>query len=182
MPCHLQTSKGAHLRLLEETDAHELHGLIEANRPYLARWLPWAAGQTFDDTLGFIRRTRAQLTENNGFQAAVVLGESIIGVIGYHGVDWVNRSTRVGYWLDEAQQGNGTMSAAVRLLVDHALSAWDLNRVEIRAAVENRRSRAIPERLGFRQEGTLRRAELIGGRYLDSVIYGMLKAEWHQGG
>lgn len=182
MPCRLQTSKDADLRVLKEADAHELHGLIEANRPYLARSLPWAAGQTFDDTLGFVRRTRVQLTENDGFQAAVVLGESIGGVIGYHGVDWVNRSTRIGYWLDEAQQGNGTMTAAVRLLIDHALTAWDLNRVEIRAAVENRRSRAIPERLGFRQEGTLRQAELIGGRYLDSVIYGMLKAEWHGGG
>jgi len=182
MPCRLQTSKDAYLRLLKEADAQELHSLIEANRPYLARWLPWAEGQTFDDTLGFIRRTRAQLTENDGFQAAVILGESIIGVIGYHSVDWGNRSTRVGYWLDEAQQGNGTMTAAVHLLIDHALSAWDLNRVEIRAAVENRRSRAIPERLGFRQEGTLRRAELIGERYLDSVLYGMLKAEWHEGG
>jgi ribosomal-protein-serine acetyltransferase len=43
------------------------------------------------------------------------------------------------------------MTAAVRLLVDHALTVWQLNRVEIRAAVENRRSRAIPKRLGFRQ-------------------------------
>ncbi|HEY2333416.1 MAG TPA: GNAT family protein [Solirubrobacterales bacterium] len=48
-------------------------------------------------------------------------------------------------------QGSGTMTAAVRLLVDHALTVWQLNRVEIRAAVENRRSRAIPKRLGFRQ-------------------------------
>ena len=74
------------------------------------------------------------------------------------------------------------MTVAVRLLVDHALSTWDLNRVEIRAAVENHRSRAIPKRLGFRHEGTLRQAELIRGRYLDSVIYVMLKAAWHDGG
>jgi ribosomal-protein-serine acetyltransferase len=67
----------------------------------------------------------------------------------------------------------------VRLLVGHALSVWQLNRVEVRAAVENRRSRAIPERLGFRQEGTLRQAELVDGRYLDSVMYSMLAADWH---
>ena len=39
-------------------------------------------------------------------------------MIGYVGVDWANRSTRIGYWLDEGQQGQGTMTAAVRLLVD----------------------------------------------------------------
>lgn len=174
----MQIAEDVYLRLLDETDARELHGLIEANRTYLARWLPWAASQAFDDTLGFIHRTRSQLTDNDGFQVAVVLGEDIIGVIGYHTVDWGNRSTRIGYWLDEGHQGRGTMTAAVRLLIDHAFSIWRLNRVEIRVAAENRRSRAIPERLGFRQEGTLRQAELIDGRYLDCIVYSMLAADW----
>lgn len=48
------------------------------------------------------------------------------------------------------------------------------------AAVENRRSRAIPERLGFHQEGTLREAEVVDGRTLDSVMSSMLKADWRE--
>jgi ribosomal-protein-serine acetyltransferase len=164
--------------LLEEEDAAELHGLIDANRAYLGRWLPWAAGQTQEDTLGFIRGTRAQLDANDGFQTAIVLGENLAGVIGYVDVDWGNRSTRIGYWLDEERQGGGIMTAAARLLVDHALTVWELNRVEILVAVENRRSRAIPERLGFQEEGTLRQYQLVGGRYLDCVSYSMLAADW----
>jgi ribosomal-protein-serine acetyltransferase len=109
---------------------------------------------------------------------AIVIGGRIAGVVGYPDVDWPNRATRIGYWLDVGRQGKGTMTAAVRLLVDHALSVWRLNRVEIRAAAENRRSRAIPERLGFREEGTLPQAELVDGRYLDSVIHSMLGADW----
>jgi ribosomal-protein-serine acetyltransferase len=171
--CALRIADDAHLRPLDETDARELHELVEANRAYLARWLPWAASQTLGDTRDFIRRTRSQLTDNDGFQAALVLEGRIAGVAGYHAVDWGNRATSIGYWLDEGRQGRGLMTAAVRRLVDHALSAWGLMRVEIRAATENRRSRAIPERLGFRQEGILRRAELVGGRYLDSVVYSM---------
>ncbi len=177
----LEIADNCYLRLFDEADAQELHGLIESNRAYLARWLPWARNQDFDDTLGFIRRTRSQLSDNDGFQLAVIVAEGIVGVIGYLGVDWVNRSTRIGYWLDEGHQGEGTMTAAVRFLVDHALSVWDLNRVEIRVAVENRRSHAIPERLGFHREGTLRQAELIDGRYLDSVVYSMLEADWPVG-
>jgi ribosomal-protein-serine acetyltransferase len=162
------------LRLLEETDARELHALIEANRAYLVPWLPWAAGQTFEDTLDFIRLTRSQAEGNGGFQAAITTDEGIVGVIGYVTVDWANRSTRIGYWLDEGRQGKGTMTAAVQLLVDHALRTWQLNRVEIVVATENRRSRAIPERLGFREEGTLRQYQLVDGRYLDCVSYSML--------
>jgi hypothetical protein len=51
-------------------------------------------------------------------------------------------------------------------------------RVEIRAAPENARSRAIPERLGFTQEGTLRQVERVGDRYLDNVVYAMLAEDW----
>ncbi len=69
------------------------------------------------------------------------------------------------------------MTAAVRLLVDHALTVWQLNRVEIHAVTGNRRSRAIPERLGFREEGTLRQAQLVNGRYLDCVVYSALAAD-----
>jgi ribosomal-protein-serine acetyltransferase len=180
MRCRLPIQGDAYLRLLEEADADELHRLIEVNRTYLARWLPWAAGQTFEDTLDFIGAAQSQLSGNDGFQAAIVTGKGIVGVVGYHAVDWPNRSTRIGYWLDEAHQGRGTMTAAVRVLVDHALTVWRLDRVEIGAAVENRRSRAIPERLGFREEGVSRRAELVGGRYLDSVVYSMLAADWPQ--
>lgn len=167
------------LRLLTEDDAGELHALIEANRARLAKWLPWAAAQAHEDTIDFIRRTRRQLTENDGFQTAVVCEGVIGGVVGYVGVDWQKRSTNIGYWLGEEHQGRGTMTLAVRALVDHALSEWRLNRVEIRAAEENRPSRAIPERLGFRRDGTLRKAELVEGRYLDSVVYSMLAAEWY---
>lgn len=174
----LAVADDTYLRPLEVADAEELYRLIDANRAQLARWLPWAGSQSLDDTLEFIRRTRLQLSENDGFQAAVVVGERIAGVVGYPGVDWPNRATRIGYWLDEGHQGRGTMTAAVRLLVDHALSAWQLNRVEIRAAAGNSRSRAIPERLGFRQEGMLREAELVGGRCLDSVVYAILASEW----
>jgi ribosomal-protein-serine acetyltransferase len=168
------------LRLLEEADADALHDLIEANRAYLAPWLPWAAGQTSDDTLDFIRGTRLQVGENDGFQAAIVLDGGIVGMVGYPGVDWANRSTRIGYWLDEGQQGKGTMTAVVRILVDHALTVWRLNRVEIHVATENRRSRAIPERLGFREEGTLRQSQLVNGHYLDYVVYSALAADDRQ--
>lgn len=168
---------GCWLRLLEERDAHELYAVIEANRDHLARWMPWAAGQTLQDTLTFIRRTRKQLASNDGFQTAVIEGGRIVGVIGFHGVSWQNRSTGVGYWLAASAQGRGTMTHAVRTLVGHAFGTWRLHRVEIRAAVENTRSRAIPERLGFTQEGVARGAERIGGRYLDLAVYAVLAGD-----
>lgn len=70
------------------------------------------------------------------------------------------------------------MTRAVRAVVEHAVSVCKLNRIEIRAAADNERSRAIAERLGFREEGTLRQAERVGETYLDIVVYSMLGSEW----
>jgi ribosomal-protein-serine acetyltransferase len=66
-------------------------------------------------------------------------------------------------------------------LLEHAFRAWKLNRVEIRAGARNTRSRAIPERLGFVEEGVLRQAERVGDRCVDHAVYSMLAAEWLTG-
>ena len=167
------------LRLLDESDAEDLYAAVDANRDHLARWLPWASGQTLEGTLAFIRSTRRQLASNDGFQAAIVEDGRIIGMVGFHGVSWDHRSATIGYWLAEAAQGRGIMTRAVRALANYAFTVWELNRVEIRAAVDNERSRSIPERLGFRQEGVLRKAELVGDRYVDHAVYATLASEWH---
>lgn len=166
------------LRLLEESDAGELHAVVEANREYLARWMPWAAGQTLEDTELFVRDTRKQLTDNNGFQTAIIDHERIVGMIGFHGLSWQHRSTSIGYWLAEPAQGSGTMTRSVEALVDHAFGTWKLHRIEIRARVENTRSRAVAERVGFKQEGVLRDGERVGDRYVDRAVYAVLEHEW----
>jgi ribosomal-protein-serine acetyltransferase len=166
------------LRVLEEADAQELYAVIDVNRDRLARWMPWAAGQTLEDTLAFIQRTREQMASNDGFQTAIVEDGGIVGVVGFHTVSWQHRSTSIGYWLAESAQSRGTMTRAVQALVDHAFGTWRLHRVEIRAAVENTPSRAIPQRLGFTQEGVAHEAEKLGDRYVDQVVYAILAGDW----
>lgn len=177
---HHALAGGYALRLLEEDDADELFALIDANREHLGPWMPWVQSDRAPaDVLQFIRATRRQIADNDGLQTAIVdPGGRIVGVIGVHNIDWLNRKTSIGYWLAAGEQGRGTMTAAVRAYVEHAFTTWKLNRVMIQAAVENTRSRAIPERLGFREEGVMREVERIGDRMLDDVVYAMLAADW----
>jgi ribosomal-protein-serine acetyltransferase len=173
----LDVTDDCHLRSLEEADAEELYGLVEANRSYFAKWLPWAAGQTLEGTAEFIRKTRKQLEDNDGLQGALVLDGHIIGAGGLLGVEWEARKTGIGYWLAEEHQGRGLMTRAVRAIADYAFDELELNRVEIQAATDNHRSRAIPERLGFQQEGVLRAYERVGDRRLDIVVYSLLASD-----
>ncbi|HEX5955796.1 MAG TPA: GNAT family protein [Solirubrobacterales bacterium] len=176
-----ELSDGVQLRSLTEADVKELYGLIEANRSYLAPWMPWAAGQTVDGTAEFVRKSIKQEADDDGFQVAVIVDGAIAGVLG-HELDRENRTTTIGYWLAEDQQGRGLMTAAVKRLLEHAFDELRLNRVGIEVAPNNPRSRALAERLGFREEGVLREAERFADDdYRDLLLYSMLASEWSRG-
>jgi ribosomal-protein-serine acetyltransferase len=171
---------GCRLRPFEESDADELYAVVDANRAHLDQWLPWVRDSSPEHTLEFIRAARKQVTDNDGAQLAIVDDGRIVGTIGFHRVDWANRSTSIGYWIAADRQGRGIVTEAVRALVDHAFGTWKLERVEIRAEPANVRSRAIPQRLGFREEGTLRAVERHRDRSVDHVVYGLLATEWRR--
>jgi ribosomal-protein-serine acetyltransferase len=169
---------GAELRPWAEEDAAELTSVIAVNREHLAPWLPWAATYSYQDALDYIGRKAAQIEADDGFEGAIVVGGEIVGGAGFHAMDRLNRSTSVGYWLAAEAQGSGLMTATVRALLDHAFHTLDLHRVVIEAVIDNSRSRAIPERLGFVEEGVQRQAKLVRGRFEDAALYSMLAPDW----
>ena len=165
--------------LLEEHDAPAVYALIDQDREYLREWLPFIdATHAEDDTLTFIRASLEQFSTNEGFAAGLWRGEQVIGVIGTKKIDWLNRRVEVGYWIGRAFQGQGIMTDACRAVVDYLFRKLELNRVEIHCATGNSKSAAIPRRLGFTLEGTRREAELVNGKFLDLLVFSMLKREW----
>lgn len=169
------------LRQLSEDDAQSLFAVIDRNRTYLRQWLPWLdTSNNADDTLLFIRSTLEQFANNDGFAAGIYFREAVIGTIGFHKVDWLNRSVEIGYWLAEDCQGKGVVTKACKAFIDYAFGEWGLHRVQIRCAVGNAKSCRIPERLGFVKEGLQRQAEFLYDHYVDLNVYGMLEDEWKQ--
>ena len=176
-------SAGFRLTPLDLDDAADLFALTDANRGHLRAWLPWVDGvRRVEDTRSFIRTVEKQASRNDGAQFAVRVDGAIAGVIGHHRIDWRNRHTSLGYWLGSAYEGRGLVTTACRSLVAHAFDAARLNRVEIRCAAGNRRSCAVPQRLGFREEGVLREAEWLYDHFVDHVVYGMLASDWRRAG
>jgi ribosomal-protein-serine acetyltransferase len=171
--------EGVELRILEERHAEALHAAAERNRASLREWLFWAdLDQTVDDTRAFIRAGLEQYANNEGFHAGIWVDGRLAGGIGVHKIDWRNRQTSIGYWLDASCRGRGIVTRACRVLISHLFDELGLNRLEIRCAVGNTKSLAIPERLGFTREGVIRQGEWVGDRPMDLAVYGLLRSEW----
>ena len=159
--------------------ADELFALTEKNREFLGRWLPWLDTVSKpDDTRSFIRTQLDRFARSEALHETIFFENRIAGVLGYNLIDNDNGVGQVGYWLAEEFTGRGIMTLAVQDLITLGFEYFGLQKVEIRCAVENRKSRAIPERLGFRQEGVIRRGEKVSDRYLDLVPYGLLSEQW----
>ncbi len=167
------------LAMVEMRDADELFALVDASRMHLREWLPWVdSNVSVEDTKTFVHAAQQQYARGDGFQCCIRYKRKIVGIIGLHRVDRFHKQTEIGYWLAEEYQGRGIMTACCRALVDFACREYKLHRVEIRAAGENKKSRAIPERLGFTHEGMLHEAEWVNDRFVDGAIYAMLERDW----
>jgi ribosomal-protein-alanine N-acetyltransferase len=84
------------------------------------------------------------------------------------------RSGYLGYWIDREAAGRGMASLAVALVCDHVFSEVGLHRVQADIRPENGPSQRLVERLGFRQEGVLRRYLDIDGDWRDHLAYALL--------
>lgn len=176
---YYQINEDLRLRILEKRNAEELYMLVDKNRAYLREWLPWVDGTSSVAAIhDFIKSSKKQLADDNGFQTGIFYRGKIAGCIGLHNIDWNNRKTSIGYWLASEFQGQGIMTQACKAIIDYVMHDLNLNRVEIRAAEFNRKSRSIPERLGFTNEGMARQVEWLYDHYVDHVIYGILAENW----
>lgn len=166
------------LRLFEYSNTEELFKLIEKNRYYLREWLGWVdRNKTLSDTTDFIKFTKTSLVNGQGVKSGIWYDDKLIGLIDHHDVNRNAKSLNIGYWLDSDYQGKGIMTKCCVSMINYAFNLG-MNKVEIRCAEKNYGSRAIPERLGFIEEGKLRCAEYLYDHYVDHVVYGMLRNEW----
>ncbi len=159
--------------------ATELFQMVDKNRGCLSPWLGWVDFVLCPEDEFRVVHSVSQTDTGKYF---ITVNNRIHGMVGFVQEHRSKQTIEIGYWLDNAMNGRGIMTRAVDKLTGLAFDVWGANRVEIQAAVENKKSRAIPERLGFNQDGILRQREIVRpGVVYDIVMYSKLKSEWEKG-
>jgi ribosomal-protein-serine acetyltransferase len=169
------------LVLAEERHAQIMTDLIVRNQDRLARWEPWAEQPaTLEATRTYIRTALEDFQRGRQISTIIAVDNArrFIGRCGIR-INPYAASGDIGYWIDGEYEGRGITSRAARALISSVFDELGLTRMELRTSVDNKRSRALAERLGFSFEGVLRGGLRFSHRADDVAMYGVTAARWN---
>ncbi|TDL31737.1 N-acetyltransferase [Jeotgalibacillus sp. S-D1] len=146
----------------------------------LKAWLPFAQEMpTVEETEINLRNAHIKFLSRESFRFLIFDKDNydFIGTTSLQGIDWDIPKCEIGYWVNTKFSGNGYMTEAVKKIANFGLNTINLRRIEIRCESTNLKSRAIPEKLGFVFEGTLRQDDLSadGSKLTDTCFYSKIK-------
>lgn len=177
----IQIRPGLSLRTLSMDDAEELFALVDLNRSYLRQWLAFLDVTTSVDRIRpFLRNCTEGYANGTSCRFALLVDGAIGGAIGLEEISLQNKRAKIGYWQSKTLQGRGNVTTAVRSILRYGFEDRFLNLIELRAAAENTKSRAIAERVGMRLDGVLRQREWLYDHYVDLASYTLLADEWRR--
>ena len=105
--------------------------------------------------------------------------DRLVGVAGLHRFDHTNRHAMFGIFIGEADaRGRGLGTDATALILQYAFNTANLNRVWLHVFEDNPGGIHVYEKLGFVREGLLREDTFREGRYRNTVVMGILRADW----
>lgn len=164
------------LELIHENHAQPIFDLVDANRTHLRKWLPFVDRmQSVEFAANFVKGTMQRNKDGNEYAFVIVHNEKVIGRIGVYKIDTQNKIGEIGYWLAENLQGKGIITKSCKVIIDFSFLDLHLNRIEIKCGTENFKSKTIPEKLNFTQEGIIRQGELLYDKFIDLNLYSLLK-------
>lgn len=182
VPYRIETARLV-IRCYDPADAPLLKAAVDASVEHLRPWMPWAANepQPLEQKIELLRSFRGKFDLGQEFPFGIFSPDEReqLGGTGFH-PRVGPQALEIGYWVrvDAVNRGIATESTAALTRVGFEL--LKLQRLEIRCDPANAASAAVPRRLGYRHDATLRRCIISGveGKLRDSMVWTMLAEEY----
>ena len=169
------------IRCYNPSDAQFLQNAITESLEHLLPWMPWAAAEPEDLQVKVerLRAFRSQFDLGQNFAYGIFNSQEnhLLGGTGLHpriGPD----ALEIGYWIHKDYINHGYATEAAAALTKVAFEIHCVKRMEIHCAVENIRSSAVPRKLGYRHEATLRGRSFANGRLVDQMVWSLFAEEY----
>lgn len=152
-------SKRLLIRAPQPGDGVTVRTAVIQSQPELKQWMPWAVNiPTEEEYEVLVREFNVNYLARKDLVMFLFHKESgeLVGGSGLHRIDWEVPKVEIGYWARTSMTGNGYITEATEAITHFAFAELGAKRVEIRCDANNHKSAAIPKRLGFTHEATLR--------------------------
>ena len=164
------------LRAVRMRDGAQWSRIRLADRTHLEPWEPsaegdWTMRHTVSAWPALFSGLRAEARKGRMLPYVIELdgrfcGQLTIGNVTHGAL----RSAWIGYWVPRSATGGGVATAALALGLDHCFGPVMLHRVEATVRPENAASRAVLAKVGFREEGLLRRYLEVDRAWRDHLL------------
>ena len=124
----------------------------------------------------------SDLLNNNDelmFAICNIKNKKHIGNIKLGPINWNHRFAEIGIIIgDKHEWGKGRASEAIKSVCKYAFDILELNKITAGCYEENKASVKAFTRVGFKQEGVLRKKFLSSTSFQDHILLGILKDEF----
>ncbi|MGB8981892.1 MAG: GNAT family protein [Anaerolineales bacterium] len=180
-PAYRIETKRLLVRCYNPVDAPLLAEVVTANIEHLRPWMPWAYAEPepIEEKVQRLKRFRANFDLGENFVYGIFNPENtrLLGGTGLH-PRIGERQLEIGYWIDKDFINQGLVTESTAALIKVAFELMHVHRIEIHCDPANAASAAIPRKLGFMHEGTLRAKTPFLERWSDSMVWGLLESEY----
>lgn len=170
------------IRCWDPADSSSFKLSVDENLDHLRTFMPWAANYPQDLQVMVERlrgnRGRFDLGQEYVYGIFSKDGSRVLGGAGLHPRAGPN-ALEIGYWIHKDYINQGLATEVSAALTRVAFEVHEVERVEIHCAEENLASAAVPRKLGFTHEATLRhRTLLLDGISHNMMIWTLLRDEY----
>jgi RimJ/RimL family protein N-acetyltransferase len=182
IPYRIEVVGGPVIRCWEPRDAPLLKEAVDSSLEHLRHWMPWAHDepQSLVEKVALLRVFRGNFDLGEDFVYGVFSADEseVLGGTGLH-TRTGEGALEIGYWIRVSNVGRGLGTTVAAALTKVGIERGGVERIEIRVDPANEVSCRIPRRLGYREEGILRRRlpTADGSRHRDAVMFSLLAEE-----
>lgn len=180
-PAYRIETKRLVVRCYNPSDAPLLAESVTESVEHLRPWMPWAYSEPepIEEKFQRLKRSRGLFDLGQDFAYGIFNRDEtkLLGSTGLH-TRLGDHELEIGYWIHKDYIHQGLVTESTAALVKVSFEILRVRRIEIHMDPANTASAAIPRRLGFTHEGTLRGKLRFLDTWRDTMIWGLLESEY----
>ena len=176
---YLEANASFILRDVKLSDATEYHAYL--NQPGVKEFipdgcLPSSAAAAKKD-LQFLRDLHNR-RRSVYWTIAARQTNTMVGACGFEAWNRFHRRLELAYDLNPQYWRQGIMFDALSSIITYAFSEMEVQRIEAYTTIQNTPSIKILEKIGFKNEATLRKHRFFKGEFIDVMLFSLIRSEW----